>query len=62
MKLQSNHLLENITTSELKDLTQVVKETVALEFKKEKRRIFSAAQLWDIHKRKRTFSAKRILF
>lgn len=62
MKLQSNHLLENLTGSEIKGLSLIVAETVAREFKKEKKRIFIAAQLWDIHKRKRTFSAKRILF
>lgn len=62
MKLQSNNLLENLTTSEIKDLTLVVKETVAKEFKKERKRIFSAAQLWDIQRRKRIFLEKRILF
>ncbi|MEO8824066.1 MAG: hypothetical protein ABI366_10885 [Ginsengibacter sp.] len=62
MKLQSNHLLENLTTSEIKGLTLVVKETVAKEFKKDRKRIFSAAQLWDIQRRKRIFLEKRILF
>lgn len=61
MKLQSNSLLENLTGSEIKGLTLIVEETVAREFKKEKKRIFSAAQLWDIHKRKRIFSVKRTM-
>ena len=62
MKLQSNNLLENLTISEIKNLTLVVKETVDKEFKKGKKRIFSAAQLWDIQRRKRNFSSRRIVF
>ena len=60
MKLQSNNLLENLTTSELIIFTLEIKETVALDFKKEKKRIFSAAQFWDIQRRKRNFSIKRM--
>ena len=62
MKLQSNTLLENLTNTEIKNLTAQVKETVAKEFKQEKKRIFSAAQFWDIQRRKRNFSTKRIMF
>jgi hypothetical protein len=53
MKLQSNNLLENLTRTELKILTTEVKETVLANFKKERKRIFSAAQLWDIQRRKK---------
>ena len=62
MKLQSNNLLENLAKDELKNLTIQVKETVAKEFKNEKKRIFSAAQFWDIQRRKRNFHSKRFAF
>jgi hypothetical protein len=60
MKLQSNNLLENLTRSELKILTTEVKETVAENFKKERKRTFSAAQLWDIQRRKKDLSFQKI--
>ena len=41
MKLYSNNLLENLTKDELANLTLEVKETMAKEFKNEKKRIFS---------------------
>lgn len=53
MKLQSNNLLENLTRTELKILTTEVKETVLANSKKERKRIFSAAQLWDIQRRRK---------
>lgn len=62
MKLQSNNLLENLTKGEIKILTTEVKETVANEFKKEKKRIFSAAEFWDIQRRKRNLYSKRFAF
>ncbi len=62
MKLQSNSLLENLAKDELKNLTFQVQETVAKEFKNEKKRIFSAAQFWDIQRRKRNFYSKRFAF
>jgi len=62
MKLYSNNLLENLTKDELKNLTLQVKETMAKEFKKEKKRIFSAAQYWDMQRRKRNFISKRFAF
>lgn len=62
MKLESNNLLENLTRGELKVLTAEVKETVATDFKKEKKRIFSAADLWDIQRRRKNLLVKRIMF
>lgn len=62
MKLQSNNLLENLAKGEIKILTTEVKETVANEFKKEKKRIFSAAEFWDIQRRKRNLYSKRFAF
>ena len=63
MKLQSNNpVLENLAKDELKNLAMQVKETVAKEFLKEKKRIFSAAQFWDIQRRKRNLYSKRFAF
>jgi len=62
MKLQSNNLLEILTKEELKSLTTEVKESVAKEFKIEKKRIFSAAEFWAIQSRKRNFYTKRFAF
>lgn len=62
MKLQSNNLLENLTRTELKILTTEVKETVVANFKKERKRIFSAAQLWDIQRRKKNLSFQKNYF
>jgi hypothetical protein len=62
MKLQSNTLLENLAKEDLKNLTIQVKETLAKEFKSEKKRIFSAAQFWDIQRRRRNLYSKRFAF
>jgi hypothetical protein len=62
MKLQSNNLLDNLTKTELKNLTTEVRETVFVNFKKERKRIFSVAQLWDIQRRKKTLFMQRNYF
>lgn len=59
MKLQSNHLLENLTTGEVKNLLTITPETVAFNFKKNKKRIFTAAEFFQIQKRRRHFSVRR---
>lgn len=59
MKLQSNNLLENLTRTELKILTTEVKETVCAHFKNERKKIFSAAQLWDIQRRRKNLSSQK---
>jgi hypothetical protein len=59
MKFQSNNLLENLSGYEIKMLTAQVEETLQPRFKNEKKRGFSAAQLWDIYRRrKNTFSRR----
>jgi len=62
MKLQSNKLLENLTRTELKNLTSEVKETVFINLKKERKRIFSAAQLWDIQRRRKNLYSQKFYF
>lgn len=60
MKLQSNNLFENLTNKELESLIIPISETVAKDYKTEKKRIFSAADLWAIQRRKKDLYTKRL--
>ncbi|HEY5368843.1 MAG TPA: hypothetical protein VIJ75_07615 [Hanamia sp.] len=62
MKLQSTNLLETLTANEIKMLTSEVKESVCTNFKTQKKRNFTAANLWDIQRRKRNLSSKRFAY
>ena len=62
MKLQSSNLLENLTRQELKFLTTEVKETVNKNFKKERKRVFSAADFWNIQRQRKNLYTKRFAF
>ncbi len=62
MRLESNNLLEKLNRTEIKILTTEIKETVDKRFKKERKRNFSATDLWDIHRRRRNVLVKRIIF
>lgn len=53
MKLQTNILLQDLSKGELTILTAEVKETLDRNFRKAGKKVFSAAQLWDIRRRKR---------
>ncbi|HUZ57382.1 MAG TPA: hypothetical protein VMU83_01205 [Hanamia sp.] len=63
MKLQSNNLLDNLTTNEIKFLTTEVevKETICKDFVKERKRNFTAAEFWEIQRRKKNRLIKRII-
>ena len=62
MKLQSNNLLETLTEKEIKFPTTEVKERICTDFIKERKRNFTAADLWDIQRRKRNFFSKKLVF
>jgi len=62
MKLESNNLLEKLDGTDLKFLTAELKETLDKSFKTKRKRIFSAAKLWDIHRRRRNLLTRRIIF
>ncbi len=62
MKTQSNNLLETLNNNDLKILTSEVKETVCKDFKKGRKRIFSAADYWHIQRRRRNILVKRMAF
>ena len=59
MKLQSNSLLESLTTREIKKLTTEIKETLFTNFKSGERKSFTSAQLWKIQRQGKNFSARR---
>jgi hypothetical protein len=61
MKFQSNkslNLLDSLTSNEIKNLTIQVKETIAPEFIKDRKRTFTSSELWDIQRRKRNISRR----
>ena len=63
MKLLSNNFLEALSASEFQNLTTEVKETLATNAgviaHKKTPAIFTAAELWNIHRqRKTTFAPK----
>ncbi len=63
MKLQSNfaaNILDSLTRNEIKHLTVETRETIATQFMKERKRIFSAAELWYIQRTKRNVSSRRL--
>ena len=46
MKLQSNNLLENLVAEEVKSLLVITKETIDQNFRKNRKRIFTAEKRW----------------
>ena len=62
MKLQSNVLLGNLSTADLRHLTKEVAETIAVNIKNAKRKTFTAAQYWDMQRRKRNLFSNRSYF
>ena len=61
MKKQSNTLFSDINKEQLSNLTNVVRETISVGIETAKR-TFSAAELWDIQRRKRVFPTRRLSF
>ncbi len=62
MKMQSNTLLQKISSLELNDLTSQVKETIATEIYKTTGKVFSAAELWNIQRQRKSFARRRFSF
>ena len=62
MKLQSNNLLENLDQQDLKLLTSEVKETICKNFKKERKRNLTAADFWNIQRRRKNFYSTKLAF
>lgn len=62
MKLQLNQIesiLKSLSNEEIKFLTIEVKETLCMDFKSNRKKVFSAAQLWNIQRRKKNVSFQK---
>ena len=59
MKLQSNNVLETLSTADLKNLTTEVKETLATHFKKESKKKFTSADYWNIERNRKAIYSRR---
>ena len=53
MKKQSTTFLSQLGTEKMANLTTIVSETLALDYKIPAPKIFTAAELWDIQKQKK---------
>lgn len=62
MKLQTNFtagILDPLTQHDISNLTTVTNETFAAEFLRRKKRNFTAAELWDIQRKKKNVAPRR---
>lgn len=62
MKLESNNLQSLFNEVNIKNLAMKIKqvdETLDLEFKKEIKKVFSRADLWNIHRQRRNTIVRR---
>ncbi len=57
MNTQNNNLLNTLTKVETTELTTIVEETLALGMHQHKP--FTAAELWNIQRRRRSFVQRR---
>ena len=62
MKTQSNNLLEKLVKEEIEVLTNQVREILALDFKRSNDKVFSAAELWNIQRQRKTYTKRRFSF
>lgn len=61
MKTQSNTLLAELSKTQVENLTNQVKETLAIGHHAGTK-TFSSADLWNIQKQRRTFLSRRSYF
>ena len=62
MKLQSNQagsFLKSLSNEEIKFLTNEVTETLCMDIKNNGKKVFSAAQLWNIQRRRKNVSFQK---
>ena len=62
MKKQSTNLFGTISTETVKNLTTMVKETLATDFTYAKNKIFTAADLWSIQRQGKSRIQRRFSF
>jgi hypothetical protein len=54
MKKQSTHLATTLSTTSLQNLVRIVDETLAFDSIPEKKQTFTAAELWNIQRQKKS--------
>jgi hypothetical protein len=59
MKTQSTNLFEQISKTQVESLTMEVKETLAMGYNHRKSKIFSAAELWNIQRQRKSLNQRR---
>jgi len=59
MKTQLTNLFSQISKTEVDNLTTQVKETLAMGLTQNSSKVFSAAELWNIQRQRRTFVQRR---
>lgn len=57
--MQSTVLLTGLSPEKVKELTKEVKETLAFGYNKNLNRGFSAADLWNIQRQRKSLSTRR---
>ncbi|MEO6720231.1 MAG: hypothetical protein ABIN67_07680 [Ferruginibacter sp.] len=62
MKKQSETLFAQISDQQVNSLTTIVKETLATSISKVARNAFSAADLWNIQRQKKSMLQRRYSF
>lgn len=59
MKIQLNNLFSQISKTQLETLVTEVKETLAIGYNHTKRKTFSAAELWNIQRQRKSIGQRR---
>lgn len=59
MRTQSSNLFGQLSKATVKNLTTEVKETLAFGFSTSKTKTFSAAELWNIQRQRRSLGSRR---
>ena len=59
MKIQLNNLFSPISKTQLETLVTEVKETLAIGYKHTKHKTFSAAELWNIQRQRKSINYRR---
>ncbi len=59
MKMQSTNLFSQISKTQVENLTMEVKETLAMGYNHNQSKTFSAAELWNIQRQRKSLNQRR---
>ncbi len=59
MKMQSTNLFSQINKTQVENLTMEVKETLAMGYNHNQSKTFSAAELWNIQRQRKSLNQRR---